>query len=120
MTISSRVYPPNTLILREGALGNAMFLIKTGQVEITKKDQELGISVTIAKLDAGNIFGEMALITGEPRSATVTSIVPTEVYVLKKRDFNALLLEHPDMSVLINTVVNQRLASIKGSFFEKK
>lgn len=114
--MSSRTYPAGVMILREGARGNAMFIIRSGEVEIKKKKPELGIDLTIAKLGAGDIFGEMALLTGAVRSATVTTIAPAELLVLKKRDFDALVLEHPHISMLINTMVNQRLESMKSQF----
>ena len=114
--MTSRTYPRGVMILREGARGNAMFIIRSGEVEIKKKKPELGIDLTIAKLTAGDIFGEMALLTGAARSATVAVITPTELLVLKKEDFDSLVLDHPHISMLINTMVNQRLASMKSQF----
>lgn len=114
--MTSRTYPAGVMILREGARGNAMFIIRSGEVEIKKKKPELGIDLTIAKLTAGDIFGEMALLTGAARSATVAAITPAELLVLKKEDFDSLVLEHPHISMLINTMVSQRLASMKSQF----
>lgn len=107
--LRERVYPPNTAIVREGASGDAMFIIKNGQVEIKKREQSLGIDLTIATLGPGACFGEMALLTGKPRSATVIAVAATELFVLEKKDFDALLLEHPSISISINKIVAERI-----------
>ena len=78
--LRERVYPPNTAIVREGASGDAMFIIKNGQVEVKKREQNLGVDLTIATLGMGACFGEMALLTGKPRSATVMAIAATRAF----------------------------------------
>lgn len=107
--LRERVYPANTAIVREGASGDAMFIIKNGQVEVKKKEPNLGIDLTIATLGMGACFGEMALLTGKPRSATVIAIAATELFVLEKTDFDDLLLEHPSISISINKIVAERI-----------
>ena len=107
--LKERVYPLNTAIVREGALGDAMFIIKNGKVEVRKKEQTLGVDLTIATLGGGACFGEMALLTGKPRSATVMAVAATEVFVLEKRDFDLLLMEHPTMSLALNKIVAERI-----------
>ena len=107
--LRERVYPANTAIVREGAWGDAMFIIKNGQVEVKKKEPNLGIDLTIATLGTGACFGEMALLTGKPRSATVIAVAATELIVLEKRDFDDLLLEHPGISISINKIVAERI-----------
>jgi len=108
-TLRERVYPPNTAIVREGQSGDSMFIIKNGKVEIRKKEKTLGIDLTIATLGSGACFGEMALLTGKPRSATVMAIGATEVFVLEKKDFDSLLMEHPTMSLALNKIVAERI-----------
>ncbi len=107
--LRERVYPANTAIVREGANGDAMFIIKNGQVEVKKKEPNLGIDLTIATLGMGACFGEMALLTGKPRSATVIAVAATELFVLEKSDFDSLLLEHPSISISINKIVAERI-----------
>lgn len=107
--LKERVYPPNTAIVREGSSGDAMFIIKSGKVEVRRKEQTLGIDLAIATLGGGACFGEMALLTGKPRSATVMAVMPTEVFVLEKRDFDSLLMSHPTMSLALNRIVAERI-----------
>jgi type IV pilus assembly protein PilB len=107
--LKERIYPPNTAIVREGASGDAMFIIKNGKVEIRKKEQSLGVDLTIATLGSGACFGEMSLLTGKPRSATVMAVAAAEVFVLEKKDFDSLLMEHPTMSLALNKIVAERI-----------
>ena len=107
--LKERVYPPNTAIVREGSPGDAMFIIKDGKVDIKKREQSMGIDMTIASLDGGACFGEMALLTGNPRSATVMAIQATSVFVLEKKDFESLLKKHPTISMSLNKIVAERI-----------
>jgi CRP-like cAMP-binding protein len=116
--MTSRDYPAGATILREGTRGSAMFIIVSGEIEIKKKKPELGIDLTIARLGPGDIFGEMALLTGALRSATVITATAAHVLVLKKEDFDSLVLHNPRIAMPINVLVDQRLASMKAQFFE--
>jgi type IV pilus assembly protein PilB len=107
--LKERVYPPNTAIVREGAPGDAMFIIKDGKVDVKKREQTMGIDMTIASLDGGACFGEMALLTGNPRSATVMATQATSVFVLERKDFESLLKEHPTISLSLNKIVAERV-----------
>jgi potassium-dependent mechanosensitive channel len=116
--MTSRSYPAGVTILREGTRGSAMFIIGSGEIEIKKKKPELGIDLTIARLGPGDIFGEMALLTGALRSATVITATSAHVLVLKKEDFAPLVLQNPRIAMLMNVLVDQRLASMKAQFSE--
>jgi type IV pilus assembly protein PilB len=107
--LKERVYPPNTAIVREASLGDAMFIIKNGKVEIRKREKALGVDLTIATLGSGACFGEMALLTGKPRTATVLAVQATEVFVLEKKEFDALLMAHPTISLALNKIVAERI-----------
>ncbi len=112
--LKERIYPPNTAIVREGAQGDSMFIISNGKVEVKKREPSLGVDLTIASLENGACFGEMALLTGNPRSATVMAVVPTSVYVLDKKDFEKLLLEHRSISLSLNKIVAERIESLNA------
>ena len=107
--LRERVYPPNTAIVREGASGGSMFIIKNGKVDVRKREPTTGIDLTIASLDSGTCFGEMALLTGNPRTATVMATQATSVFVLEKKDFESLLREHPSISMSLNKIVAERI-----------
>jgi CRP-like cAMP-binding protein len=80
-----------TTIIREGEAGRGLFVVLSGEVEVTKRD-ELGIEVPLATLKAGDVFGEISLVRGVPSTATVTAARPSTVLFLA-RDYFARLLE---------------------------
>jgi len=114
LRLKERVYPPNTAIVREGASGDSMFIIKNGKVEVKKQEPAVGVDFTIATLNNGSCFGEMALLTGKPRTATVIATQATEVFVLEKNDFEALLREHPSISISLNKIVAARIEEMNA------
>lgn len=110
-----RSYPPNHAIVREGAAGDAMFIIVDGKVEIRKRDPKNNdFDVSITTLGDGAAFGEMALLTGNPRSATVMATGNTKVLVLMKNDFDILLHEHQTLSIALSRIVAERIEDMKN------
>src|SRR5947199_2115477 len=87
-------FPPAEVIVREGAPGVSMYIIKSGLVEVRKKDPTTGFDFLVAQLSEGAAVGEMSLLTGKPRSATVTTVQPTVVFTLTRADFRNLLTQH--------------------------
>src|SRR6267154_5761559 len=102
-------FPPNEVIVREGAPGVSMYIIKSGLVEVRKKDPGTNIDFLVAQLSEGAAVGEMALLTGKPRSATVTTVQPTVVFTLTRADFRNLLTQHPEISLGLARILAERL-----------
>jgi type IV pilus assembly protein PilB len=102
-------FPPSEVIVREGAPGVSMYLIKSGLVEVRKKDPATGIDFLVAQLSEGAAVGEMSLLTGKPRSATVTTVQPTVVFTLTRADFRNLLTQHPEISLGLARILAERL-----------
>src|SRR5215468_4346536 len=102
-------FPPSEVIVREGAPGVSMYLIKSGLVEVRKKDPATGIDFLVAQLSQGAAVGEMSLLTGKPRSATVTTVQPTTVFTLTRADFRNLLTHHPEISLGLARIMAERL-----------
>src|SRR6059036_2946090 len=102
-------FPPSEVIVREGAPGVSMYIIKSGLVEIRKKDPNTGIDFLVTHLSEGAAVGEMSLLTGKPRSATVTTVSPTVVYTLTRADFRNLLTQHPEISLGLARIMAERL-----------
>jgi putative ABC transport system ATP-binding protein len=80
-----RHYDAGDTIIRKGDSGEEFFLVSDGEVDIVRADRE------VARLGPGDFFGEVSLITGEPRNATVVAQKPVDAYVLGKTDFEAAL-----------------------------
>jgi len=83
--MTKRHYAAGETIISEGESGEEFFLISEGEVEVIRADHE------VARLNPGDFFGEVALISGEPRNATVVAVTDVDAFVLGKTDFqNAL------------------------------
>lgn len=80
-------YQPGHDIIREGEAGDRFYLICEGEVEVSRG----ATRTALARLGPGAFFGERALITDEPRNATVTAVGEVEVYALGKDEFRAAL-----------------------------
>ncbi|MFN2239023.1 MAG: cyclic nucleotide-binding domain-containing protein [Thermoanaerobaculia bacterium] len=89
------VLPKDHVVFSEGDPGDAFFLIRNGMVKIAKKsgDKEIVLSYLVA----GNFFGETALLSDAPRTATVSTIFPSELIRLDKSDFDRFLALHPTL-----------------------
>jgi len=83
--MSKRHYAAGETIIRKGDPGDEFFLVFDGEVEVIRADRE------VARLGPGDFFGEVALISGEPRNATVVAPKAADTYVLGKSDFEAAL-----------------------------
>ena len=102
-------FPPSENIMREGAPGISMYIIKDGMVEVRKKDPVTGIDFLVAQLGPGAAVGEMSLLTGKPRSASVNTVEPTSVYTLTRTDFRNLLTQYPEISLGLARILAERL-----------
>ena len=92
-----------TVIFRQGDPGEEMFLIKEGVVEIRTA------AGFLAKLEAGDIFGEMSLIGDEPRSATAVAVTDCNLVPVDEERFLFLVQQTPYFSLYVMSVLAQRL-----------
>ena len=82
-------FPKGTILFREGDLGREMFIVQQGKVQVRKR---VGATEEIlAELSAGEFFGEMALLIGQDRSATVQVIEDSKLLVVNPETFASLL-----------------------------
>jgi len=95
------------ILCREGDPSDAMYIIEAGQVKVYKETAD-GRAV-LATLGPGTPVGEMALLTGEPRSATLIISIDAELWQLSKSDFDAVLHEYPTIALTFSRVLAQRL-----------
>jgi CRP/FNR family cyclic AMP-dependent transcriptional regulator len=97
-----------TDIIRQGDVGQSLFIIITGEVLVVREGGQPGEEV-LATLTEGECFGEMSLISGEPVSATIRANSPTTLLVLSKEDFAPLLLDNPSLNLYFTKLLTQRL-----------
>jgi CRP-like cAMP-binding protein len=95
-----------TVIAREGERGIGLFLILDGQCKVTIGGK------TKARLGAGDFFGEVALLDGGPRTATVTAVSPVRLVGITGWVFRGLLMEHPTIALKTLEAVAGRLRSV--------
>ena len=80
------------MIIRQGDAGDSFFIIDSGSVDVLiARDAQLREPELIRRLSAGDFFGERALITGEPRSASIVASTNVVLFRLAKADFHAAL-----------------------------
>jgi CRP-like cAMP-binding protein len=96
------------LVLAEGAPGDCLYLIKKGEVEVFTKDIR-GEELSLARLCEGDFFGEIALVTGRPRTASVKASRPVELLRLQKEDFDQILQNHPEILGFLEESLRYRL-----------
>jgi CRP/FNR family cyclic AMP-dependent transcriptional regulator len=96
--IRTESFDKDLLIVKEEEKGEALFLIKTGIVEILKKDKEHQIFYRLALLQPGDSFGEMAILGTKTRMASAKALEKTEVVILDLKDFERLAEKSPAFS----------------------
>ncbi len=103
-------FPPDTKILQFGESGDTMYVIVEGEVEVSVPDQK-GRATFRVFLDRGCIFGEMALLTGDPRNADVMvhGDRPCVCLVLEKAAVLSLIAEHHDIAQFLTEILDKRL-----------
>jgi CRP-like cAMP-binding protein len=86
-------FPKGTIVVERGAPGSSLFVLAEGALVVSS--EAAGEDTPIATMRPGNFFGEMSLLTGEPRSATVRTSVDTVVYEITRSDLMPILERHP-------------------------
>ena len=102
----SRIFAPGEPIVRMGQEGNSMFVIVRGSVRV--QIPENGIQRTVNQLKENDFFGEMSLLTGQPRSATVVAVEETEVLQISKSALKPIFENNPELVRSIGEIVEER------------
>jgi len=103
-----KIFSKDSEICKVGDPGDIMYIIITGKVDICIYTAD-GTEQVVAALGSGDYFGEMALLTGETRSATVRAAEESEMFLLHKNDFDVILERFPSISLSMGKIVSKRL-----------
>lgn len=104
-------------LTREGDPGDSLFVLDRGRVMVSKSGQRIGTgSVQLASLGPGDVFGEMSLLTGEERSATVRADGSCRVLVLSKDALAPLMQSEPALAETFSRILAQRKAANVATF----
>ena len=99
-------YAAGERVIEEGSPGDSFFIIDQGQVLVSKRMG--GADREIARLMEGQFFGEMALLTGERRSATIEAATDVDLFMIDKPAFQDILAANPTIAVDISTLLSER------------
>lgn len=110
--VSRQRFAPGQAIFRQGDLGNQVYVIVSGEAEVV---QDLGTGeTTIARLQPGQFFGEMALIRHAPRVATVRALTDLDVLVMQRGAFLSLFTHLPVLRQNFERVAQERIDEVEA------
>jgi CRP-like cAMP-binding protein len=102
-------FPDSAVVFLKGDRGDCAYVVKRGKIEIRDHGRVL------ETLGPGGIFGEMAVIDSEPRSASAVTVGPTDLVVVDRATFDALVREVPDFAVNVMRLVSRRLRAANAA-----
>lgn len=100
LAMQKRTYRTGEVLFTEGQIGKAVFVVRSGKVEITRKLSN-GKTRKLAQVETGQMFGEMALLEHMPREATATTVEDSEIYLLYTSTLEALIQKRPTLGVVL-------------------
>lgn len=109
--LEALVFTPGDFIIRKGEIGDEMFFISQGAVEVVSED---GKDV-YAELREGSYFGEIALINSEPRTASIRASEYCDIYTLGRDDLDRLLIKFPEVATQLRELADKRIQELKNN-----
>ncbi|KAL7321280.1 hypothetical protein PS15m_001067 [Mucor circinelloides] len=114
LKVEPRHYSPNDLILRRGDQGKELFFIMSGTVEVANMDTATSDPLSpIARLSAGDYFGDIAVLLNAPRAADARAVTAIELYVLNKCDFIDVISRFPDLQKHFKMMAESSLSDLR-------
>lgn len=109
-------FSENSTVVKEGDTGNSLYIVKKGVLTVVT--HIMGETVELGKLSEGDIFGEIAFLTGRPRTASVTASTNAEVMEIKEHVLKELISKHPKINNMLRgfyeSRVQETIHKIKG------
>jgi small-conductance mechanosensitive channel len=113
------LYDTGEDIIRQGEQGSELFIIRTGEAVVLVRSGD-NDPVEVARMGTGGVFGEMSLVTGEGRNATVRTTSPAEVLVISHAAFGEVLDRNPELAQRVSDVLASRQAEIEQAQTESQ
>lgn len=102
-------YAAGETVFKQGEKGDAFYIVYDGEVTVKVKSGLLGLfAKTVGKLESGAFFGEIALISAEPRTATIVCEKPTYLFCLVAADFQFVLKQNPNAAAEMARIGERR------------
>lgn len=103
-------YPKGYTLFKQNDEADALYIVKQGQVEIYNEPKEEGdLPQKIAEINDGGFFGEIALVSESPRTASAKTLIDSQVFILSKQDFKNLLASNTVLAEQISATVVARM-----------
>ena len=106
--LRSRHYARDQIIFAEGDPGTSLCIVESGKVNAVTSSPD-GKELVLNSFGPGDIFGELAILTGEPRSADAIAQEPSHLFLLARGDFLAFLEAHPRVAITLLVIVSRKL-----------
>lgn len=103
-----RSFPAGTRVFHEGDSSDACYIVKEGSFRVTREHTD-GRAITLATLGPGEIFGELAMLDGDKRSASAEAVTDGELLALPAADVRGLLARHPEIALKLVAGLVRRL-----------
>jgi small-conductance mechanosensitive channel/CRP-like cAMP-binding protein len=109
------VLPPQETVVAQGDTGDTLYIIAEGALDVILNTDQSPDPVRVATLGAGDFFGEMSLLTGEPRRATVRAATPAVLYELSRDTVADLIERRPDVADVLSRAVAERKVGLDAA-----
>jgi len=106
-------YAAGEVIFRQGAAGDSFYIIKRGRVDVVV-EKSPGEAVVVATLGPGNFFGEMSLLTGAMRTASIRAKEDAVFVVIDKESFGSTLINNPSIAESLSQILSERQAGLEA------
>lgn len=100
-------FQPGDILVAEGAPGSSMFILSTGMLKVYVRDMK-GNYLKVKEFTEGEFFGEISVLTGKPRTATIVAATPVEVLELDKKTLDAITQQHPRVREILKEFHEKR------------
>ncbi|HEX9299102.1 MAG TPA: cyclic nucleotide-binding domain-containing protein [Actinomycetota bacterium] len=100
-------FAPGDQIVREGSLGETLFVVMEGRAKVTRNGRRVG------EVLPGDFFGELSTIDGGPRTASITAVTPVRVVRLFRRTLRKLLEDEPQLTIKILDGIVRRIRQVE-------
>jgi CRP-like cAMP-binding protein len=104
---AERRFAAGEIVVREGDRGSSMFIVESGRLGVSAHGS-VGQSQRLAVLDPGSAFGEISLLTGEPRTATVRALTEATLLEIDKATLSPILRENPSICGMLELTMQER------------
>ena len=110
--VKSKYFGRGEVLVRQGEEGDSFFIIRSGRVAVSVEDAR-GEQTVVAHLESGDFFGEGSLLTGEPRTATITTTEDTKAILIDKTGFSDILKQNPSIAESLSVILADRLKELE-------